>query len=86
MKGRYAEDPEDAQMWDLAVDANVFDVGRVFGMLFTEDGETVPLPENLLRTKIKDNNNNWANVVSGRGGQLVRMAANLAGQIAGLPD
>ena len=86
MKGRYAEDPEDAEMWDLAIDANVFDVGRVYGHMFTEDGDTLPLPEKLIRDKIQTGNNNWSQTVQGRGTQLVIMANSLAGQIAGLPD
>ena len=86
MKGRYAEDPEDAKMWDYAIDANVFDIGRVYGYMFTEDGDDLPLPESLLREKIRAKNDNWVNVVTGRGQQLAIMANTLAGQIAGLPD
>ena len=70
----------------MAIDANVFDVGRVYGHMFTEDGDTLPLPEKLIRDKIQAGNNNWSQTVAGRGGQLLIMASTLAGQIAGLPD
>ncbi|MBQ2734780.1 MAG: hypothetical protein IJF33_03010, partial [Clostridia bacterium] len=86
MKGRYAEDPIDAKMWDYAIDANVFDLGRVYGYLFTEEGTELPLPEKLIRERIQAKSDNWGFVVDGYSEALAIMASNLAGAVAGLAD
>ena len=85
MKGRYAEDPEDAEMWEYAVDANVFDVGRVFCEAFGKD-RNEQLTVNLFLRRIIDDNENWSAVLSSYAMPLTTYAAGLAGQIMELPD
>ena len=85
MKGRYAEDPEDAEMWEYAVDANVFDIGRVFCEHFGEE-RTDQLTVQLFRKKIADNNNNWVGVLQSYGGPLAIYANSLADFVLSLPD
>jgi hypothetical protein len=84
MKGRYAEDPEDAEMWEYAVNANVFDVGRIFNKAFGHEGQA--LTTSLFGDRIKANNNNWANVLGSYAGPLTIAASGLAGIISALPD
>ena len=86
MKGRYAEDPEDAEMWEYAVDANVFDVGRIFQSLFKSETDEVNMTVNLFRKRVIDNNDNWSNVLSSYAITLATRAATLASDIQALPD
>ena len=87
MKGRYAEDPIDAQMWEYAVDANVFDVGRIFsGSFATADESEKSLTINLFRNCVVDDNQNWSKVLSSYAVPLYVSAANLTNIIAGIPD
>ena len=86
MKGRYAEDPEDAEMWEYAVDANVFDVGRIFGNLFTFVEGNDPLTYSLFRDKIRAGNSNWSNALGSSAVQLTILANDLASEIVALPD
>ena len=85
MKGRYSEDPEDAKMWDYAVNANVFDVGRVFVEAFGED-RTEQLTVTLFRNKIDQANDNWVNVLQSYAGPLATYASGLAEIVLNIPD
>ena len=84
MKGRYAEDPEDAEMWEYAVDANVFDVGRIFNGAFAVDGQA--LTTTLFRGRVENDNDNWGQALGSYAGPLSIAAFTLAGQILALPD
>ena len=84
MKGRYAEDPEDAEMWEYAVAANVFDVGRIYNKAFGHDGNA--LTTYLFGDYVKRNNNNWAGMLGSYAGPLTIYAMTLAGVIQELPD
>lgn len=84
MKGRYAEDPEDARMWEYAVDANVFDMARFFVKLYQENQGITP--ENLFRERMLNNNNNWSGVLDSYIVPLTIYTATLSGEIAALPD
>ena len=86
MKGRYAEDPEDAEMWEYAVDANVFDVGRIFQNLFKSETDEVNMTVSLFRKRVIDNNDNWSNVLSSYAITLATRASTLASDIQALPD
>ena len=85
MKGRYAEEPQDAEMWDYAVDSNIFDVGRVFQELFNDPTEGY-LTINLFRARIEGDNENWSVILDTYGMPMAWTAADLAGQIMALPD
>ncbi|MBR2018969.1 MAG: carbohydrate ABC transporter substrate-binding protein [Clostridia bacterium] len=86
MKGRYAENPEDAEMWDYAVDANVFDVGRLFGDMFRFVEGAEPMTYGLFRDKIKSDNANWSNALGTSAVQMTIQASGIASEILGLPD
>ena len=82
MKGRYAEDPEDAEMWEYAVAANVFDVGRIFSGAFGEQNLTV----SLFKSRINSDNDNWSQALGTNVVSLTIYASQLAGEILALPD
>ena len=87
MKGRYAEDPVDAEMWEYAVDANVFDVGRVFQNYFQpEGGEKTSLTVGLFRARITADNDNWSGVLGSYAVAMATCISDFADAIAALPD
>ena len=86
MKGRYSEEPEDAMMWNYAIDSNVFDAGRIFQDLFKDSITSKNMTVDLFRDKISENNANWSGVLQSYAGPLVTAAAGLAGTITALPD
>ena len=86
MKGRYSEEPEDAMMWNYAIDSNVFDAGRIFQDLFKDSISSKNMTVDLFRDKISENNANWSGVLQSYAGPLVTAAAGLAGTITALPD
>ena len=85
MKGRYSEDPEDAKMWEYAINANVFDVGVIYCEAFGEERED-QLTAKLFHDRVAANNDNWVNVLQSYGGPLNIYAVTLAGIIKGIPD
>jgi len=86
MKGRYAEAPEDALMWEYAVDANLFDVGRIFGSLFATESGVEGLTLTLFRDRVEMDNANWSGVLSSYAFPLMNAASGLAAQILAVPD
>ena len=86
MKGRYAEAPEDAAMWNYAIDSNVFDAGRVFQDLFHEPTSQKNMTVDLFRDKIYDENSNWSGLLQSYLTPLVTAANDLAATISALPD
>lgn len=85
MKGRYSEDPEDALMWDYAINANVFDIGVIYCEAFGEDRDQ-QLTATLFRDRIANDNNNWTNVLQSYSIPLMLYANGLADVIRGIPD
>ena len=86
MKGRYAENPEDAQMWEYAVDANTFDVGRIFQEMFREDSTDALMTVTLFRDKVMNDNDNWTSILSTYMAPLAIAAVSVASKILDLPD
>lgn len=84
MKGRYAELPEDAAMWEYAINANVFDMARLFTKLYQEDTGT--LIEGLFRDLAMNDNSNWSKVLDTWIIPLTLATAKLTSQISALPD
>ena len=84
MKGRYAEKPEDAEMWEYAIDANVFDMSRIFTKLYEE--KTGIAVETLFRDCAMGDNDNWTNVLDTWIIPITLCTGNLTSMIANLPD
>ena len=84
MKGRYAELPEDAAMWEYAINANVFDMARLFTKLYQEDTGT--LIEGLFRDLAMNDNSNWSKVLDTWIIPLTLATSKLTSQISALPD
>lgn len=85
MKGRYSDDPEDADMWNMAIDANVFDIGRIFATSIgpkESDQYTVM----LLRDNFGNKNANWQGTLSSFGRTTAQYVNAITGKIALLPD
>ena len=85
MRGRYAEDPEDTEMWEAAIDANVLDAGRVFASYFGET-RTDCLTTTLFRAAVEQNTAAWSDAIDPYKASLAQYATYLAGMIAVLPN
>ncbi|MBQ2735387.1 MAG: hypothetical protein IJD75_06345 [Clostridia bacterium] len=86
MKGRYAEDPKDAKMWEYAIDANTFDVGRIFQDLFKEESTGKIMTVDLIRDRILEDKDSWTHIMDTYSEPLVYATVDLATKITKLPD
>lgn len=63
MKGRYSNDEPDAEMWDIIIASQTFDIGRIFSTMFgsnTSESLTVL----LFRNSLASGSSNWQAVMA----------------------
>ena len=85
MKARFAQGDSDvAEMWEMVVDSQTFDLGRIFAESFRRGGNGLYLT-NLFNAKLEDQRSDWANVMDSYQQDLIDMANALNALIATLP-
>ena len=86
MKARFAQgDGDIAEMWEMIVDSQTFDLGRIFQQSLQRGGNGLYLT-NLFNAKLEDQRSDWANVMDSYEQELKDLVAGLNVTLQGLPQ
>ncbi|MBR2293530.1 MAG: extracellular solute-binding protein [Clostridia bacterium] len=85
MKARFAQGDSDvAEMWEMVVDSQTFDLGRIFAESFRHGGNGTILI-NQFNERIESGKTGWENIMNSYQQDLIDMANALNALIATLP-
>ena len=88
MKARFAQGDSDiAEMWEMIVDSQTFDIGRICAGAFRRGGSssgTILIWQ--FDEKLKASRTDWENVMDAYKDELIELAEQFNTELAALPD
>ena len=86
MKARFSQGDSDVKdMWEMIVDSQVFDLGRIYQDSFRRGGNGSILV-NMFNSRLDAGRTDWESIMDSYGQELIDLANALNAQIAALPD
>ena len=86
MKARFSQgDGDIMDMWEMVVDSQVFDLGRIWQDSFKRGGSGAVLV-NMFNDRLAAGRSEWESIMSSYQQDLIDLAEQLNAQIAALPD
>ena len=88
MKARFAQGDSDiVQMWEMIVDSQSFDLGRIYQSQFGLNGESITNSYmGMFTIKLHDGRTDWANIVDSYEDDMKRIVTDLNEKLKALPD